>query len=154
VTEEPGSARVRAIWGDLEPRLGVFEWPSQAQLREHWSSSFPVTPKNSDPLEFLLHTAPGVEKKVSRAESFDDAFPNLTKLGEKYRSLPFDHLNAILGEESKRSKGELEIFGAKIPNELVGWIGIPALGLLFIRFISTCLYLLKHADSIRARRSG
>ncbi len=86
--------------------------------------------------------------KLERAASFEDTFPNLTKLGPDFRSLALKDMDRILEEEGKRSKAELDVFGAKIPSELITIVGLPVLWLLLLQFISICRYIRANADSI------
>jgi hypothetical protein len=115
---------------------------------------FRAIPVRSSPLSYLLNQAGNVDRKVFRANSFDEAFPDLSKWAEHYNSLGLADLQLVLGEESKRSKGELEIFGAKIPNELVALIGIPSLILLLLQFISTIGYLLNNSEPINVDQAS
>lgn len=82
--------------------------------------------------------------------SFDETFPNLAKLGPDYRALPLKDLDKILEVEGKRSKAQLDVLGAKIPSELVTFIGLPALFVLLLQFIASCRYILKNTNAISA----
>ena len=115
---------------------------------------FATTPIKSDPLWLLLDTVGHVEPKLYRANRFADAFPNLAKWGKNYGTIKLEDLNTILEEQSKQSRGELEIFGAKIPNELVALIGIPSIILLLFQFISTALYLLNNVEPINVDQAS
>jgi hypothetical protein len=107
---------------------GNFHGPGSVGMLNAFRSFFcelPTTAINSDPLTYLLKKVDNVEHKLFRAESFAEAFPSLSKWAAHYDTLKLDDLDIVLGEQSKQSRGELEIFGAKIPNELVAWIGLP-----------------------------
>jgi hypothetical protein len=99
-------------------------------------------------LSYWLSKCTGIDPQVRKAETFDEAFPNPATLGVHYRSLKFDDLKSILEEQSKRTKGELELFGTKAPNELITWLGIPLLGLLLLQFAATCSYITDHSAEI------
>jgi hypothetical protein len=74
------------------------------------------------------------QKRVSADSSTRQS--RLAQPGDNYQTVPFDKLDGLLADKNKRSKGELELFGAKIPNDLVAWLGIPALALLFKDFLA------------------
>ena len=103
---------------------------------------------HADSLVYLLSKCKKIDPKRVEANAFDDVFSNLAKLGANYRSLTLSDLDGILEDESKRSKGELEVFGAKIPSELVTWVGLPLLAVLLLQFSSVCGYITKRVDTI------
>jgi hypothetical protein len=123
-------------------------------MRDELNIQFPTTPVKSDPLSYMLKQVANVDPRLFRVDSFAEAFPNLSTWGEHYGSLKLSDLDIVLGEQSKKSTGELEIFGAKIPNELVALIGIPSLILLLLQFISTAGYLLRTVDPINVEQAS
>jgi hypothetical protein len=84
-----------------------------------------------------------MDPERAKAASFDDAFPNLAKLGQEYRRIRITDLDAILSEESKRSVAELELFGVKIPSEGVVSLGLPSLGVVLWQFALVAWYIAK-----------
>jgi hypothetical protein len=103
---------------------------------------------NAEPLKILLGKIARIGLSRAEADSFANAFPNLTNLGKQYRSLRLPDLDAILADESKRSKGTLEIFGVKIPSEAVVWLGLPSLGAILWQFGMVARYIDRRATSL------
>ena len=108
----------------------------------------PVKPHWVSPFDAFFAKCRKLLPKLRRAPNFDETFPGLARLGEHYRSLKLSDLDGILEEEGKRSKGELDVFGAKIPSELLTVVGLPALCVLLLQFLSTSRYIRANTDTI------
>jgi len=108
----------------------------------------PVEPHWLSPFDAFFAKCQKLLPNLRRAPNFDETFPGLARLGEHYRSLKLTDLDGILEEEGKRSKGELDVFGAKIPSELLTIVGLPALCVLLIQFLSITRYIRANTDTI------
>lgn len=79
---------------------------------------------------------------------WDKRFSALLRLPPEYRRIQLPELKSLLTAQAQRSKGELEIFGAKIPNEVIALFGVPILILLLFQFWSVCF------DGLRGNHRG
>jgi hypothetical protein len=130
-TEAGASISLKPAEGQVPVATVALRLVLEFSADQKWSSPFN---------HFLDKTHTFLPKLVGPA-TFDETFPNLALLGPNYRSLLLADLDRILDDESKRSKGELDVFGAKIPSDLLSFIGLPLLWILLVQFISTCRYI-------------
>lgn len=110
----------------------------------------PLETTNVNPFSYFFTKLGSILPDLRSGASFDETFPNLTQLGLNYRSLKLSDLDPILEEQSKRSKGQLEVFGAKIPSELVPFVGLPLLLAMLLQFTSICHYIRENVTRISA----
>jgi hypothetical protein len=124
--------------------------PLPFDTKLHWRALvvFATRRIKADLLATLLARCNGVDPHRATEHTFDAAFPNLTKLGDHYRSLKLSDLEAILEAESQRSKGDVELFGAKISSELFVLLGLPSLFVLLLQFASLSIYIAQNVVSI------
>jgi hypothetical protein len=101
-----------------------------------------------DILSVLLSKCKGIRTDLARASSFEHAFSNLSKLPNYYWALNLDDLEVRLKEKSESSKGQLEVFGVSIPNEMIVYVGFALLGILLLQFWSICRYLARNAAEL------
>jgi hypothetical protein len=103
---------------------------------------------NIDLLKVLLDRCKGIRADLGRASSFDRAFPNLSKLPNYYLALKLDDLEVRLNEKSESSKGELQVLGVSIPNDMIVYVGTSLLAILLIQFCSVCRYLSRNVAAL------
>jgi hypothetical protein len=80
---------------------------------------------------------------------WDKRFYALLGLPSEYRKIQLPELKSLLTAQAQRSKGELEVFGAKIPNEIIALFGVPILIILLFQFWAVCSYANSQNDSIK-----
>ena len=80
---------------------------------------------------------------------FADAFPNLEKLPDLYQSQKLRSLGTSLAETvAQQPKAELEIFGAKLPSDLIALLGLPVLAILLFQFSAIGFYCASRAKRL------
>jgi len=144
----PGFVRT-AGWSEMFIELKIPSGPVKADADNLVLVVTPATIRESkSPFDLFFEECHSFLPKLERLANFDEEFPNLTKLGPAFRSLRLSDIDRILEEEAKRSKAELEVFGAKIPSELITIVGLPVLWLLLLQFTSICRYIRANTDAI------
>jgi hypothetical protein len=72
---------------------------------------------------------------------FAAAFPNLEKLPDAYQNQKLRSLGTSLSESvAQQPKAELEVFGAKLPSDLIALLGLPVLAILLFQFSAVGFY--------------
>ena len=71
---------------------------------------------------------------------FEFDFPALNAIVEKFGAFSFEELRRLMASED-RPKETLEIFGARIPTDLIAKVGVPLLIVLQWQFASVCRFL-------------
>ena len=72
---------------------------------------------------------------------FGAAFPNLEKLPDAYQNQKLRSLGTSLSESvAQQPKAELEVFGAKLPSDLIALLGLPVLAILLFQFSAVGFY--------------
>jgi hypothetical protein len=86
---------------------------------------------------------------LGKLPNFAFAFPNLNKLPDNYQNQRIGSLGTSLEEAvAQQPKGDLEVFGAKVPSELVALLGLPALATLLFQFASLGFYTASNVERL------
>lgn len=91
----------------------------------------------------------GLDPVLGRKTKFGEAFPNLEKLPAQYQIEDPGALPTLLEKTvTQQQKGELEIFGAKVPSDLIALLGLPILAILLFQFSAVGFYVRSHIERI------
>jgi hypothetical protein len=89
--------------------------------------------------------AKALDPILGKEPKFANAFPNLSTLPSTLQDEGLDSLGPLL-QAAQQQKGELEVFGAKIPNELIALLGLPALAILLFQFSAVGFYVASNVE--------
>jgi len=90
----------------------------------------------------------GFDDKLGKTHDFAEAFPSLEKLSPNYQIERLDSLSTSLEEAAQQSKEQIEVFGAKISNELIPLFGLPVLAIFLFQFSAVGFYVAFNVDRL------
>jgi hypothetical protein len=89
------------------------------------------------------------DPELGKEPNFTKAFPNLDKLPDAYQNQRITSLDTSLeGALALQSKGELEIFGIKIPTESIALLGLPVLAVFLFQFSAIASYTTSRVERL------
>lgn len=98
---------------------------------------------------FNFSPALALDPVLGKKDSFGAAFPNLEQLNDTFQKEVFSSLGNSLQEfVIQQPKGELEVFGAKIPSELIAIFGLPTLAIFLFQFSVVGFYTASNTEAL------
>jgi hypothetical protein len=108
-----------------------------------------------DAKAYGISPALALDPALGQKANFAEAFPNLIKLKDEYQHENLESLLSLLEEAvAQQQSGELEVFGAKIPNELIALLGLPILAALLFHFSAVGFYVASNVEQINENESS
>ncbi len=92
--------------------------------------------------------------ELKKKSDFAEAFPDLDALPDNYRKQRLASLHTLLEEATRQSKTDLEVFGVKIPSDLITRLGLPFLFVLLFQFAAICCYSARHVERLEEEEAS
>jgi hypothetical protein len=150
----PDRGPLRSSWPTRMHRSSyAYQWhvrlTSEDGFKENYSITIPLSYKQVEVNAQAICSR--LFKNEPTPGRFDKSFPALKELTEFTESLPLDRLKQQLESEQERSREGFEIFGVKLPTELIGTWGILSLLVVQLYF---WLHLLRFVKQAREDRGN